>query len=88
MLSDDQGIEVVRAIGQIGLKLAGNGDANRLYGSTGNDTLDGKGGGDPFAGGGGNDRYFVRGAGDHVIEHAGAGFDTVMATVSYRLNGG
>ena len=58
---------------------------NNLVGTTGNDVIDGLGGADTMAGGLGNDVYIVDNIGDIVIENAGAGIDTVQASISYAL---
>jgi Ca2+-binding RTX toxin-like protein len=65
--------------------VTGNAGANKLFGLAGNDTIDGKAGTDSMAGGLGNDRYYVDSYGDHVIENAGEGSDSVYSSASYRL---
>ena len=57
--------------------ITGNGGANFLDGGLGIDTL---------AGGGGNDTYVVDESADVVIEQAGAGTDSVLASASYVLS--
>ncbi|MEO8507316.1 MAG: calcium-binding protein, partial [Betaproteobacteria bacterium] len=56
--------------------LSGNGAANALNGGAGADTL---------AGGAGNDSYVVDHAADIITEAAGAGFDSVSASVTQVL---
>ena len=58
-----------------------------LIGNNGNDTLDGGTGADAMSGGYGNDTYIVDDAGDVVTESAGAGTDTVQASIDYTLTG-
>ena len=67
------------------LLLSSLGGADTLKGGTGNDTLDGGSGADAMTGGAGNDTYFVDDVGDTVIESAGAGIDTVYASINYVL---
>lgn len=94
-----QGRDTLRQIdnligGAAGDRLTGNAGANHLWGGAGNDTLTGGGGhdrldggtgADLMRGGTGNDIYIVDHAQDRVIEGAGAGVDTVHASVSFRL---
>ncbi|EGF89201.1 hemolysin-type calcium-binding repeat 2 copies family protein [Asticcacaulis biprosthecium C19] len=56
-----------------------------LYGGDGNDLLDGGAGGDRLSGGLGDDTYLIDSSTDVVVESAGAGYDTVIATFDYVL---
>lgn len=64
----------------------GNAGNDTLRGGAGDDRLFGDSGADVLEGGAGNDRYAIDSAQDRIIEVAGAGNDTVYATVSAVLD--
>ena len=68
----------VEALYMIGAGLTGTGSGDA-------DTLLSTGGANILVGLGGDDLYFVNNIGDAVIETAGGGIDTVVATVNYTL---
>lgn len=59
--------------------------ADTLSGAGGQDTLDGGTGSDLLSGGQGDDLYFVDASDDRVIEQAGEGRDTVIASADFSL---
>ena len=64
-----------------------NGD-DQFDGIDGEDVIDGGTGADTVQGGRGDDKIFVDEAGDVVIEFAGEGSDTIVASGNYTLDGG
>jgi Ca2+-binding RTX toxin-like protein len=70
------------------LNFTGNALANEISGNAGANHIDGGAGADVMSGGGGDDIYFVDNSADQVVETAGAGYDTVFASVNYTLSSG
>ncbi len=65
--------------------LAGSSGNDSIDGLAGNDSILGAAGSDTLAGGAGNDLFFVTDAGDVVIEIAGGGADTIIASVNMTM---
>lgn len=65
--------------------LSGDNGANELRGGAGDDLLDGRAGTDTLRGGHGNDLIHVDNVRDRALEGEGAGADTVIASLTYRL---
>ncbi|WP_232627912.1 calcium-binding protein [Methylobacterium sp. Leaf118] len=78
-------IETVTLQGSAAIDATGDDRDNTLIGNAGANILDGRGGRDTLRGGGGDDTYYADQAGDFAYETAGAGLDTVYASVSYGV---
>ena len=67
--------------------MGGAGD-DAITGNAADNRLDGGAGADSMAGGLGDDTYVVDNIGDIIVEQAGQGSDTVLASIGWRLGGG
>jgi Ca2+-binding RTX toxin-like protein len=79
-------VEALVLEGDGDLSATGNNLANFIQGNAGDNLIDGGTGFDTMAGGAGDDTYVVRESGDRVVERAGEGVDTVLASVSVQLS--
>jgi VCBS repeat-containing protein len=79
-------VEHLTLTGTASIDGTGNAQDNSITGNSGNNRLDGGAGVDVLAGGAGNDTYIVDNTADAVIELAGAGTDSVLASVDYALS--
>ncbi|GAB5606513.1 hypothetical protein TK5_25940 [Sideroxyarcus sp. TK5] len=79
-------VENLVLTGEANLDGTGNTLDNSLVGTAGNNVLDGGAGVDSLAGGAGNDTYIVDDSADAVVELAGEGTDSVIASADYTLS--
>lgn len=70
------------------ISLEGNSFDQTLEGNAGNNILDGSAGADLLYGFGGNDTYMIDNVGDKIFETRDGGYDTLIASASFRLAAG
>jgi len=80
-----ENLQAADIYGSAPLRLTGNGLANNIYGTQGNNVLNGAGGADFMVGYAGHDLYYVDNVNDVAYEDANGGTDMVATTVSYIL---
>ncbi|ESQ73772.1 calcium-binding protein [Asticcacaulis sp. AC402] len=80
-------VDNVTLTGNGNINATGNALGNSLTGNGGNNVLDGGAGIDTLKGGLGNDTYYVDNVADNVMEQHLEGTDTIIASVTYSLNG-
>ena len=78
-------VENLTLTGTAAVNATGNALANALTGNAGANVLDGAAGADTLIGGAGDDVYVIDALGDVVVESAGEGADTVIASLSWTL---